>query len=745
MKQLFRRTLSLFLALLLLLPVCAAQTKKQVTGQPKGYWPYHVAYNKAVEGGNVDEILKKGDALLNFYANYEINTDIAANSYNVYYYRYLNSIFEKRGDYAAAKDNLEKLLYVSEIAGIKDMDTITDAKIRKIDPRTGVFACTADSSAAVYYGAKWEPKAGVYYGRALNAVGGKLMKTEQIANESIASIYLEVGGTTASGFSWLVDQVNNGSRALLFCLNFPKEGTTVSQINGGWHDDNIRKSLAYIAGLGCPVFLRIGAEMNVWTTPTTPEAYKNAYIRIAKLAREVAPNVALVFSVNCVGAYGDDMTQYYPGDEYVDWVGVSLYYNRYMNAKTEAEMDDFGDLYFGIGSWGEPVASVSETVEHWGDRKPIMITEGGVGHYNAAKHTDLSDYAADRITRAYRTLTMVYPQIKGIVYFDTNTDGSDYLYDLDGSQKARAAYDAAVSANETLMHRIDSAAKVYIPLDSFCERASTVAVSAYCYPHYSGDVYTDYYLDGSLYARGDGVTRSVTLDTTGLSVGAHTFTAVFSNGGNFTDTRKFRLTKYDTGVIRFTDFAAAAPALSPSAWAKGEIDAAVSLSVVPDRLLTDFTANITRSDFCTLMMHMLRTRQKTDNAGLLREKGVSINRDAFKDTKSEDVLVANALGILNGRGGGIFDPNSSITREEAATMLTNVANLLGIKTGEVQNFADADRASSWALTPIGFISSVKDKTTGGAVMGGVGGGKFNPKGAYTREQAVLTAVRLFRA
>lgn len=74
MRKILIRILSVILVLVLLAPICAS------AAHPKGYWPYHVAYNDAVATGDVDEILKTGDALLEFYSKYEINYDIAANS-----------------------------------------------------------------------------------------------------------------------------------------------------------------------------------------------------------------------------------------------------------------------------------------------------------------------------------------------------------------------------------------------------------------------------------------------------------------------------------------------------------------------------------------------------------------------------------------------------------------------------------------------------------------------------------------
>ena len=739
MRKILKHTAAFLLALAMLAPVCAG------AAQPNGYWPYHKAYTDAVSTGDVDEILKTGDGLLEFYSQFEMNFDIAANSFNVYNYRYANSIFEKRGDYAAARENLEKLLYVSEIAGIKDMNIPVDAKMRKINTHTDVFALTSSDEHALYYGAKNEPRDGVYYGRVLNSANGVLAGKNKIKDESIVSMYLEVGQSTARDFSWLIEQVNFDGKALQVDLNFPDEGNTVKEIISGQHDANIRETLEYLDELHCPVFLRIGAEMNVWTIKTDSEEYKSSYIRIANMARSVSPDVALIFSVDYASSYGDDMALYYPGDEYVDWVGVSLYYNRYQNGYTCEEGQDFGNMFFGAGDWAEPVASIAEVVEKFGDRKPIMITEGGVGHYNTAKDLDLSDFASDRITQAYRTLTMVYPQIKGIVYFDADVNGSYYHYDLEENEKTEAAYSSAVAANKTLLHSINDSAMRYVSLGDFCEKTDSISLSAYCYAHYSGDIHVDYYLDGSLLQRGSEVVHECTLDTASLSVGTHTFTAVFSDGANFNETKKYHLVKNEFGVVEFADYVENAPALSVSSWALPEVTAANNAGLVPDFVLSDFTANITRSQFCTLVMTLLSKRLDMTSDEILDKFGKTVDVNVFTDTKSEDVLVANALGILNGRGNGIFDPDSSISREEAAVMLYNAAKLLGIESTSDNTIADADSVSSWAGTAVSFVSSVEDKTTGNAVMGGVGGSRFNPKGTYTKEQAILTMIRLFRA
>lgn len=146
-----------------------------------------------------------------------------------------------------------------------------------------------------------------------------------------------------------------------------------------------------------------------------------------------------------------------------------------------------------------------------------------------------------------------------------------------------------------------------------------------------------------------------------------------------------------------------------------------------------------------MIMSIVSKSLGMDNSEILKHFGKTMRSGVFTDTKNEDALVANVIGILNGRGNGIFDPHSSITRQEAATMLYNTAKLLEIEGGEGTDFADIGEVAAWAKTAVGYISSVKDALSGNAVMGGIGNNSFAPLGSYTKEQAILTMVRLFNA
>ncbi|WP_337102787.1 S-layer homology domain-containing protein [Paenibacillus sp. YIM B09110] len=116
-----------------------------------------------------------------------------------------------------------------------------------------------------------------------------------------------------------------------------------------------------------------------------------------------------------------------------------------------------------------------------------------------------------------------------------------------------------------------------------------------------------------------------------------------------------------------------------------------------------------------------------------------MNDNPFTDTKAKEVIAANKLGILNGKGSGRFDPNGSITRQEAASMLTKTAISLGYDVrADASVYADNDSIAEWASSSVDFVSEF-------GIMQGTGNNKFSPKGTYTRQQAYMTIWRLYNA
>ncbi len=186
---------------------------------------------------------------------------------------------------------------------------------------------------------------------------------------------------------------------------------------------------------------------------------------------------------------------------------------------------------------------------------------------------------------------------------------------------------------------------------------------------------------------------------------------------------------------------------STSSWALPEAQEAYRAGLIIPAVRYTMTDSITRAEFCSLLMNMLSKKLGKSTDKILSEKGLTVDKKAFVDTSAADVLAANALGIVNGKGDGKFDPSGTIKRQEAAAMLQRAAvNVLGVEKANSASltFTDEDTFDTWGRDAIAFVSASVDKS-GRKVMGGVEGGRFAPHELYTKEQSVLTVLRLFNA
>lgn len=191
-----------------------------------------------------------------------------------------------------------------------------------------------------------------------------------------------------------------------------------------------------------------------------------------------------------------------------------------------------------------------------------------------------------------------------------------------------------------------------------------------------------------------------------------------------------------------TEDTAQQQAAAASTWAQAEVAEAIRSALVPSDLRSSYTSAITRNDFCRLMVALVEAESGKDIASYVSSQGKTLSAP-FTDTSAQEIKAAYALGIVNGVSATRFNPSGSITRQEAAAMLERTAKVLGLSSGSGASFTDSTSIASWATGSVAFVSGLTDPATGGKVMGGVSGGRFDPAGTYTREQAIATALRLF--
>ncbi len=176
----------------------------------------------------------------------------------------------------------------------------------------------------------------------------------------------------------------------------------VSQISSGADDTIITTYAKSIKVYAKPVFLRWYWEMNIPDSFNSQcdgygngSAYIKAWQHIWNIFHSVnVPNVAFVWSPSVQ----KDAAQYYPGDTYVDWVGVDGYDRKGQGQSAFSNV--FSSFY-----------------RQWSvHTKPIIIAE------TAAMATDQQAY----LQGIQADLPSKFPDIKAIVYFDATGSAGNW-------------------------------------------------------------------------------------------------------------------------------------------------------------------------------------------------------------------------------------------------------------------------------------------------------------------------------
>lgn len=608
------------------------------------------------------------------------------------------------------------------VPALADQSTTTVRTAYKdLDPRTEIYAVTkTPGSDYPYYGAKNEPNGGVYYGRTTQ--GGTLSdgsfglaNYSHMTGESAVSFYYSLTDSyNLEYWSYLYGPaLRDGTRAFLLYLNFEEEGAECPRIVSGSYDAKLIETFGYLNTLSCPVFVRIGGEMNVWGNQAKPADFIAAYQHVVNIARSQAPRAAMVFSPNYSSANKVDMDVYYPGDQYVDWVGASLYYDRWHHSG-----DTKRDEFYGVGAYGDALLNIQQVVNlsrlH---HKPVIVTEGG--SCNQYKGTDNSAWAADRMQRAYAFLPMVYPEIKCIISSDYGESWSGIDYSFYTNPTVTAAYRQGVASNAAYVRSYQDKGSYYTKLSAYAGKwEGVMELAAYSW---SSDKQTaTWTVDGQVMATAADYPYSFRLDTAALATGSHTVAVTFSDGA----------TKSYT-------FQTTAPAILASnnaqvdGWAKDQVNEAIASGLVAGGLGEDYRVNITRAQFAATTVKLYEA--------MSGEKAAPAAENPFTDTSDPVILQAAELGFVYGITDDTFAPGSLVTREQAAAMLSRVYTKLGGEIPQVTatSFTDDGGISSYAKSSVAFMAEK-------GIVSGKGENRFDPGGSASVQEALSIALRMFK-
>lgn len=310
--------------------------------------------------------------------------------------------------------------------------------------------------------AKFEPEHGLYYGATydLDPSVNRLSDIGQIETypkeNSAFLIYLEFGHNIQD-FDWLISQAKEAGGGLLLAWNAYEVYDDMSQ-----NEAYIIQTANYLKNLDIPVFLRYGAEFNIAEGFENYEGFIENFRYVTDLVRSKTDNVAMVWSPNDISASDRNHEDYYPGDDYVDWVGLSTYTSYYFGVKKDygSQQEAIDNQYF-TGSKANPLNKIKDIVTTYGDRKPIMISENGIGHYSKVANEDLTDWAKIQLQRTYAYVPLMYPQVKAIFYFNTHIESNTRnIYALYENKEMQEAF-VDLTASDVYLESMDQVLTEY--------------------------------------------------------------------------------------------------------------------------------------------------------------------------------------------------------------------------------------------------------------------------------------------
>jgi mannan endo-1,4-beta-mannosidase len=175
-----------------------------------------------------------------------------------------------------------------------------------------------------------------------------------------------------------------------------RPGYSLAEIASGTLDTYLTKYAHAVAALGLPLAIRLDHEMNGSWYPwsiytqvngrdgrTGAQWYQLMWQHVHDIfTRAGALNVLWVWSPNIITWSRSDFRNFYPGDDYVDWIGLSGYYRR------TSEQPTFDATY------GPTLRKLRNQTLFPHATKPIVLSEIGATENGGSKVTWINDLFA---------------------------------------------------------------------------------------------------------------------------------------------------------------------------------------------------------------------------------------------------------------------------------------------------------------------------------------------------------------
>lgn len=203
----------------------------------------------------------------------------------------------------------------------------------------------------------------------------------------------------------------------------------LSQIAAGAYDKYLDESAAIAKRWGAPLMIRFAHEMNGTWYPwagssSRPQEYVAAWRHVvARFRADGAGNVKWVWSPNIQEGAKYPIAPYFPGDEWVDYVGLDGYNWGTANGEKWQSLEEVFAPSYAI------VTQLSS--------RPVIIAETGSSETGG-------DKAAWIRQGLMTTVPQRFPRVSAVVWFDRSKEQD---WQIDSSQASLDAYRAVVDCS----------------------------------------------------------------------------------------------------------------------------------------------------------------------------------------------------------------------------------------------------------------------------------------------------------
>ncbi len=377
----------------------------------------------------------------------------------------------------------------------------------------------SDTDSAPYFGARLEPRSGVYFGTLTE-------NNDEIKNFPTLLTYMEFDSRQPDLYvpSYRMLAANKNMNVMLAWNIASAE--TVRNIDA--YTDYIESIVKKLSKYENNFYIRFAGEMND-AEIGTGEEYIRAFRKTADIVHKY-DNLAMVWSPIALGSLVKPFKDYYPGNDYVDWIGISSYQINYLWGDRDVANDN--KMAFMTGPYAWQTNSMKPMIKFMNDnniKKPVMISEGGVANRNTFGE-DTSAWAAKRLRNMYWDVIMEYPQVKMINYFNTQIPGETELFNFVGNSSLINIVNEATSSGAYITLDKENNFSFQKIQDTATLTGPKIPLYAHAYSTGIENITVEYYVDGVKIGSSNTSPNKALLNLSAISDGKHTLEARSLNG-----------------------------------------------------------------------------------------------------------------------------------------------------------------------------------------------------------------------